>query len=69
MSNPTIEISRRLNPRFVYQIQPHEGGEGYIIGFSDTVDGDCVADVLNKEELKRLAQDILLTIGDFDEDN
>jgi len=58
-----MELLRRLNPNFVYQLKPHEFGGGFVISFMDSVDGDCVTGVINEDEVVRLITDLGLVIG------
>lgn len=58
------QIERGLTERFKYRIEVDESSSNFKVTFSDRYTGDIVADVLDKEDLVRIANDLKLIAGE-----
>lgn len=63
MENLT-QIERSLTERFKYRIEVDESSSNFKVTFFDRYTRDVITDVLDKEDLVRMANDLKLIIGE-----
>lgn len=58
-----MEITKRVNPRFIYELREDETSDRYAISYSDSVSLEFVGAFLSREEIETLIKDLGLIIN------